>query len=111
MMKEDIEHYISEISRVLRKRGRCLITYFLINDESLKLMADKTSEMNFIPYRDKSWVINPELPEDAVAYNESFILELYQKYGLIPKQPFLYGSWCKRKKYLSYQDIIIAAKI
>ena len=34
MLPHDMENYLSEISRVLRNNGRCLITYYLLNEES-----------------------------------------------------------------------------
>lgn len=37
MLPSDVEHYLSEIARVLRKNGRCLVTFFLLNAESLQL--------------------------------------------------------------------------
>lgn len=38
MLPEDIENYLSEIARVLKKGGRFLITFFLLNKESLELI-------------------------------------------------------------------------
>ncbi|AXF85333.1 Demethylrebeccamycin-D-glucose O-methyltransferase [Ephemeroptericola cinctiostellae] len=38
MLPEDLEHYLSEISRVLKKGGVCFITYFLLNNESVELI-------------------------------------------------------------------------
>jgi len=38
MLPKDMENYFSQIARVLRKKGRCLITFFLLNKESLRLI-------------------------------------------------------------------------
>ena len=48
-------------------------------------------------------------PESAISYHESNIHKLLEKYKLNINS-IHYGSWCGRKKYLSYQDIIIANK-
>ena len=34
MLPNDMENYLSEISRVLKNDGRCLITFLLINEDS-----------------------------------------------------------------------------
>ena len=38
MLSADMENYLKQIARVLKPGGRCLITYFLLNPESAKLM-------------------------------------------------------------------------
>lgn len=47
MFPPDVEHYLDEISRVLKPGGRCLCTYFLLNDESLAHIAEGKSAHNF----------------------------------------------------------------
>lgn len=110
MLPEDMENYFSEIVRVLKKRGRCLISFFLLNRESLGIINAGKSTMDFRYEMGKYRTINAKMPEDAICYDELYILGLYEKYGLIIKDPIRYGSWCERNKYLSYQDIIIATK-
>ena len=110
MLPEDVEKYLSEISRVLKKGGRCLITFFLLNEESLELIRAQKTSQNFEyecgPYR----TITPDMPEDSIGYDEPYILNLYEKCSLKIKEPIRYGYWCERKDFLSYQDIIIATK-
>lgn len=110
MLPEDVENYFSQIARVLKKGGRCLITYFLLTKESLELINAKKSLLDFKYDMGKFRTINLYLPEDAVCYDEVFILSLYEKYGLKIKEPVLYG-WCQRPDFLSHQDVIIATKI
>ena len=45
-------------------------------------------------------------PESAVAYDESFVMQLLEKYGLAVEQR-IYGRWSGREGGLSYQDILI----
>lgn len=110
LLPPDMEYYLSEIARVLKKGGRCLVTFFLLNEESLELIkAQKSSQdfkFDFGVYR-----IKKELtPEAAIAYDEEFITEMYRKYNLEIKPPIHYGSWCERLRSLDYQDIIVASK-
>jgi ubiquinone/menaquinone biosynthesis C-methylase UbiE len=104
----DMENYLREIKRVLRRNGRCFITYFLLNEEALQLMASGQSKedfkFDFGIYR----TVSIEVPEYCIAYNEKTIIDLYHKCGLEILYPVRYGLWCGRKEFTSYQDIIIA---
>jgi len=111
MLPEDIEKYFSEIARVLKTGGRCLISFFILNKESLELVNANKSTLDFKYEMGKYRTINANMSEDAVCYDESFILCLYEKHGLKINEPIHYGSWCERRNFLSYQDIIIATKV
>jgi ubiquinone/menaquinone biosynthesis C-methylase UbiE len=79
MITDDLENYAKEIARVLKPGGRCLITHFLLNVESLDSIEHKTSAIDFKPYSKESRSISLETPEFAVAYDERFIIALYGK--------------------------------
>ena len=110
MLPSDMENYLSEISRVLKTGGRCLITFFILNEESENLLRLGHSTLDFRYDMNGCLTINEKDPEAAVAYNEDFVLSLFKKYGLKITQPIHYGSWCKRDSFLTYQDMIIATK-
>ena len=110
MLPQDTENYLAEIARVLKKQGRCLITWFLLNIESLKQIDKGLSSLDFKYEIKNSCTINKDDHEAAVAYDEEFVRMLYRKYKLTMKGPIHYGSWCRRRKCLSYQDIIMAIK-
>jgi ubiquinone/menaquinone biosynthesis C-methylase UbiE len=110
MLPQDVENYFSEIARVLRIEGKCLITFFLLNTESLKLIDTNSSTLDFKYDIGECHTIDKHEPESAVAYNERSVRILYEKYGLNIVEPIHYGSWCGRKTFLSYQDIIIGSK-
>jgi ubiquinone/menaquinone biosynthesis C-methylase UbiE len=110
MFPDDIERYFSEISRVLKIDGKCLFTFFLLNVESLNLIRNEKSSLNF-KYEFKNYsTIDKEVQEEAIALNEDIIRRYYKKYGYNIIQPVYYGGWCGRDKFLSYQDIVIANK-
>jgi ubiquinone/menaquinone biosynthesis C-methylase UbiE len=110
LLPRDMEHYFSEIARVLKPGGRCLITYFLLNEESTPMIDGGRGILNFAERGELYRTINRSRPEDAVAYEEKFIRNLYEKYGLVVSQPIYYGSWCGREKFLSLQDMVLAYK-
>jgi ubiquinone/menaquinone biosynthesis C-methylase UbiE len=110
LVPRDMEHYLSEISRTLKKNGRCLITFFLLNEETQKLFREKPQEFNFI-YGDGVYrTIDPVMLEAAISYDETYIRDLFSKNNLVIREPIQYGSWCGRETYLSFQDIVIGYK-
>jgi ubiquinone/menaquinone biosynthesis C-methylase UbiE len=110
MLPSDIRHYTEEISRVLKPGGKCLVTFFILNDESKALVSSGHSALNFQYKLDGCLMVDQTFPEDAVAYDEEFVKELFEKHGLVINQPIHYGSWCGRQNFLTYQDLIIAEK-
>ena len=109
MMPRDVEHYLSEVSRVLG-HGRCLISYFLLNDESRGFIASGRSFLPFGSVQGGYATISPEMPERAVAFDEEFVTTLYESVGLRIVR-VEHGSWCGRQEFLSYQDLILAEKV
>jgi glycosyltransferase involved in cell wall biosynthesis/SAM-dependent methyltransferase len=110
MLPQDMEHYLSEVVRVLKPGKRCLITYFLINPAAKKLINEGLSYYSFKYELPGCRVESPDTPEAVVGYDESNVRTLYANYELNITEPVLYGSWCKRRNGLSWQDIIIATK-
>lgn len=110
MMPPDLENYLSEISRVLKKSSRCLITFFLLNETSRKLIFKRRSTLDFKQTQFQYYTIDNINPELALAYEENFIRNSYKKYNLKISEPLYYGSWCGRSGYLDYQDMIVAVK-
>ncbi len=111
MLPNDMDNYLSEISRVLKKDGKCLITYFLFNEEVLNLMKKGLSHRNFKYEYEQYRTIDKNDHEAAIAYDQRLIRNYYERNRLKIIEPVFKGTWVKRKtKLKSYQDIIIAKK-
>lgn len=110
MLPEDMENYLREVSRVLKKGGNCLITFFLLNQESFSLVAQGSSTLDFSCDFGRYRTIDPVTPERAIAYEEAHVRELLCRYGLQIGEPIRFGSWCGRMEFVSYQDMVIARK-
>ena len=107
MLPGDVEHYLMEIVRVLKRTGRTLITYLLLNEESLQLSKEDRSTLAF-PYDQGVYrVARDDIPEAVVAYQEEFMTQLYEKVGLRDTAVH-YGRWCGRERFLSYQDLVVS---
>jgi len=109
----DVGHYLAEIARVLKGNGECLITWFLLNAESIDLLGHRPSDDGLQgrwPHEiGRSRSISATIPESAIAHDEQDVLALYRDCGLTIQPPIRYGSWCGRTD-LPFQDSIIAVK-
>jgi SAM-dependent methyltransferase len=105
---EQVRHYLSEIFRTLRKGGRCFITYFILNEESIRLMPDSGFDFNIA--LDGCHTIDPKTPERAIAYTEASVKRMHERAGLKISEPIRFGSWCGRETSFTGQDIVIARK-
>lgn len=110
MLKRDMQKYLREIARTLRPNGKCLITFFLLNEESKKLISAGLSSLDFPFPQDGCWTNDEHHPENAFAYEEEYIRGIYAESSLALEY-LQYGAWCGRNEYLSYQDILVARKI
>jgi GT2 family glycosyltransferase/SAM-dependent methyltransferase len=111
MLPGDLLQYAREIARVLQPGGRCLITYFLLNDESVGLMRSGFSRPYvFWPSSAVHSIFDRKTPEAAVAYSERHIREVYDEVGLDIEEPIRYGRWCGRHDFVSLQDLVLGIK-
>lgn len=110
MRPAEVENYLREMSRVLKPEGRCLVTFFLLNEEQRDLASKGNQKLAF-NFGDGPWrYIYPQRPESAVAYEENYIVDLFSKYGFKLREPIHYGTWTGRPDGLSFQDLLILRK-
>lgn len=109
MLPEDMKNYIAEISRMLKKDGRCLITFFLLNQAQNNLSKQNKNQINFKYNFGQCWIQNKEFPENAVAYDEEYILKLFKENN-IEITDIKYGNWSGKPDSFSFQDILILKK-
>ena len=106
----EVENYIKEVSRLLKSGGRCLMTFFLLNEEQARLAAEGRQELQF-SFGEGVWrYVYEHSAESAVAYEESYIRGVLQDCGLILQEPIYYGSWTGRREGLSFQDMLVLRK-
>jgi SAM-dependent methyltransferase len=108
MLPEGIERYLAEVARVLDS-GRCLASFFLLNDESRAFIARGESDQRFLAEENGWATTSVTLPESAIALDETIVRSLFAKAGLeiVACYP---GAWCGRRNALTYQDLLLAIK-
>ena len=103
------DNYISEIARLLRPRGRCFGTFFLLDDEARERVQDGRDGVNFRFERTGYWTNNQRIPEAAVAFEEADVREQFEDNGLRVGE-VRFGSWSGRDDAMGWQDIVVAAR-
>ena len=107
MFKDDVENYLSEIARVLKPGGSCLITWFLLDEISRQ---SQHPVMNFAYEVDAvSRTTVKSNPEAAIAFDLDFIRGLYEELGL-HIESIEHGKWGRPDSSYDLQDMIVAVK-
>ncbi|MEZ2301781.1 MAG: glycosyltransferase [Microcoleus sp.] len=110
---EETRHYLDEIERVLKPGGRCLCSWFLLNEESELLIGEGKSTHSMIYELEECFTSDPQAPEGAIGFKEKLLFEWIAERNLTVADKF-YGLWCGRtplywEKYY-YQDILLLQK-
>lgn len=109
LLPVEARNYIAETARVLKPGGRGLLTFFLLNTEAEAALDTGHGHLNFTHKFENYRLVNPELPETAVAQSETDVLIWLNENGLSAQQ-ICYGNWCGREKFVNGQDFIIISK-
>lgn len=122
MLPRDLTHYLSEISRVMRPGGRCLITFFLHNAESAaNIRAGRSAFQLPLRYGRPLRPVgaDPEYgdcltetlteAERVVAYEERWVRDRFAACGLTVDPEILPGNWSGRPGP-GFQDTVLATK-
>jgi cyclopropane fatty-acyl-phospholipid synthase-like methyltransferase len=65
MLPRDVDRYLGEIARVLKRNGRIFATYFVITPESLRLMSSGGGSVHFRHNRGPYWIQSEKVPNSA----------------------------------------------
>lgn len=97
LLRLDLEHYLSEISRVLKPGGMTHITYFLMSSDA---GGTQPRRERLRIESDGCWLFDAERPEWETGYEEDYIRTLYQTNQLEIKEPIIFN----------HQDLVMATK-
>jgi hypothetical protein len=94
----------------LRPSGTFAATFFLLNDESQALIDSGQAHMPLRTHGEGFRMLDAGNPEADVGLDEERIRDVFGAAGLVI-QAIRYGSWCGRREFFSYQDLVIARRI
>jgi SAM-dependent methyltransferase len=94
---EAADRYLAETARVLRPGGRALLTFFLA-DEPVGYFVHRVGP---------ALAVDPDIPEEAIAYPEAWVRERAAAHGLSVREPIHPGTWTGAREGRSFQDIAV----
>ena len=112
MYFEDAAAYVREIARMLKPGGRCVITYFLIDEQIADHYAQRALKGEGVFPILNGYAADREKPESVVFLKEPMVLAMYAGAGL-QVEHVGYGSWAAhqgRQTGEGFQDQIVAIK-
>lgn len=110
MLQSDLEQYMSEISRVLSRTGRCLASWFLYCPPNPRT-APGSGGLTFKCGDGVCRFESEHSPETAVAYAEPYVRRLLDRHGLRLREDVYRGAWSGRAGGLSTQDLTIIERL
>lgn len=103
LLKPELESYLAEIYKLLKVQGKCLATFFLLNDSEYggryTFKGSREGDFSLERYGN---------PRAAVAYEEDYLRRFLSDLGFV--SDIHYGSWRGDNKGLSFQDIVILGR-
>jgi SAM-dependent methyltransferase len=106
----EVRRYLDELRRVLRPGGRALVTFFIFEDSPSLPAGQRRPAMNFRYPVSEGYTIDPDTPERAIGYSESWIRAAVRAAGLAVEDPIRYGSWSGRADGVDFQDMVLLRK-
>lgn len=111
MIPSEVENYLEQSSKVLKKGAYLVGTFFILDEESKKLTLEQTS-FNF-KYEYEHYALMDDAVKSAnVAFDRTYLEQLVSAKGFeIDSQ--VKGYWCGRPKThtVGFQDIMILRKM
>ena len=110
MLPPEVDNYLGEVARTLKPGGRCLITYMLVDEDSLPHISESDTEG--FPYDHGIYRLSdPDVVEARVALDRDWVMSRYERHGLEVIPPLLLGSWRDADDDgLDGQDLVTAEK-
>lgn len=111
LLPADALRYLAEVDRVLKPDGRCLATFFLVNEATRAALDREGNPIRFPVSLEGCWTSNREFPEAAIAVPEDSVRSWIQPTGLRVVEPVRYGAWSSVvAEPLSFQDVVLFGK-
>lgn len=111
MLTADVEHYLQEISRVLKPGGTAFLTFFVLDSENEANIQNGSARCKLIyKYDENAFYSHKDVMEAEIGFKKDWIIEKFQKYRIGGDIRIWYGSWSGKKNPVSYQDIFISSK-
>ncbi len=112
MSVDEINHYLSEIYRVLKPNGKCLATFFYFDDATLHRMKNKSTDIIFESDRGNYWLMNDTVTSANICIESEQLKKMISQNGFTIEK-IVDGYWrdFKNQHGNDYQDIVVIRKL
>ncbi|MEN2400994.1 methyltransferase domain-containing protein [Flavobacterium sp. MC2016-06] len=111
MQPLEVQHYLSEISRVLKPNGKCLSAFFVYDDEIENAISQNNKGFSFAYKKEGYRLMNEKVSSANIAFKEKYLLDMIKSSNLKFENK-IYGSWASRQNdnLFDFQDILVFRK-
>ena len=110
MMPDDVDNYLGQIARVMKKEGKCLATFFLIDGNTKEQMQKGNIRFDFKYAYEGYYLMDKKVKEANIAFDADYLASLLDKNELQADAVYR-GSWSGNKEdSLDFQDVVIITK-
>lgn len=108
MQPAEVQHYLKEIKRVLKPGGKCLATFFVIDEQTHQTIKTRTDVMQFNYEYDEYFLHDNKVKDANIAFKQQALQNMAQK-AQLNITTYNPGWWRGTPKASSfnYQDVII----
>lgn len=108
MYEDHIFRYLSEARRILKRGGRVLASFFLLEAgwKTAHEAGDTAYKMDHVR-SDHCRYADAEDPLFAIAYDMEWLLARVQELGFVVAEPPQLGQWARREGAQTWQDFLI----
>ena len=113
MIPEEVQQYVSEISRVLKPGGSMYATFFILNEASRQHMNSDSNPFNFRHGRGMYSLLDPKVKSANVAFDESYLVNQIIRHANMNVESITYGRWSTGRPggSIDFQDRIVCRKV
>lgn len=91
LLKKDLQHYLSELFRLLATEGSIYASFFVYSSRQEAIEGVARHPVKFPCYHGDFSTHSDAYPENAIAYEKSFLLDLVESTGFELERDIMYG--------------------
>lgn len=110
MLPADVNNYLAQIERVLTPGGKCVATFFLINEAIGQQMKSGKSYFNFSHQHEGYALLDEKVREANIAFDETYLKQMITD-NRLHLNGIYYGSWSGTVETSpDFQDLLVLEK-
>lgn len=107
LLPDELDNYLAESARVLRRGGKCFATAYLVDDMVAEQVRRGRTAFTFTHSRGSHYVHSEQEPTYAIAYRLEHIEAVAARHGLRQERPPQLGTWSSSTARPASMDLIV----